>query len=355
MVWNGAEADEILVATTGRIPQGALVLESDDGRVAVWRVPHDPGLPGLVTATSPEPLHRLLDDLGVGAGDLHFRVAAYRPGRRAVVRVRRGTTVVFLKVVRPAAAETLHNCHKALRPTVPVPASLGFSAELGLVALQGLPGTLLRRALGTPGTLPSPRTLVGFLDALPAAPERAAPERAAIASGWRVAEFTSLLARLRPRQAEVLDRLAAELTAVEDAVDEPSVPVHGDFHEAQLLVAGKAVCGVLDVDTFGSGRRLDDLATMIGHISTLSLYSMRRRAVEAYGAQLLSAFDRSVDPVALRAAAAAVILGLATGPFRVLEDRWPDRTDERIRLAARWLDSARRVAAGRRPAVAVAV
>lgn len=258
--------------------------------------------------------------------------------------------MVFLKVVRPAAAEALHNCHKALRPTVPVPASLGFSAELGLVALQGLPGTLLRRALGTPGALPSPRTLVGLLDALPAA-----PERAATASGWRVAEFASLLARLRPGQAEVLDRLAAELTAAEDALDEPSVPAHGDFHEAQLLVAGRAVCGVLDVDTFGSGRRLDDLATMIGHISTLSLYSTRPRAVEAYGAQLLAAFDRSVDPVALRAAAAAVILGLATGPFRVLEDRWPGRTDERIRLAERWLDSSRRVAAGRRHAVAAAV
>lgn len=342
VAWPGGEGDETLVAATGRVPDGALVLESGDSRVAVWRVPHDPSLPGLAFATDPASLHRLLDDLGVGAGDLHVRLAAYRPGRRAVVRVRRGKTVLFVKVVRPAAAEALHQRHKALRPAVPVPASLGFSGELGLVVLQGLPGTLLRRALNSPGALPAPRTLTGLLDALPT------PAGGPAAPGWRAPEFASLLARLRPRRAEALAGLAADLTAAEDGLEDPPVPVHGDFHEAQLLVSGKAVSGLLDVDTFASGRRLDDLATMIGHVSTLALHATRRRAVEAYGVQLLAAFDRMVDPVALRAAVAGVVLGLATGPFRVLEDRWPDRTDERIQLAARWLESSRRVATGRR-------
>jgi hypothetical protein len=45
---------------------------------------------------------------------------------------------------------------------------------------------------------------------------------------------------------------------------------------------------------------------------------------------------------------ADVVLGLATGPFRVLEPDWPATTDARIALAERWAASARRVQAARR-------
>jgi hypothetical protein len=49
----------------------------------------------------------------------------------------------------------------------------------------------------------------------------------------------------------------------------------------------------------------------------------------------------------LRCAVADVVLGLATGPFRVVEADWPAATDARIALAERWVSSARRVQAVR--------
>jgi hypothetical protein len=50
-----------------------------------------------------------------------------------------------------------------------------------------------------------------------------------------------------------------------------------------------------------------------------------------------------VDPIDLRRRVAAVVLGLATGPFRVQRDNWPSATLQRIEMAERWLTSARLV------------
>lgn len=342
--WPGSQqdTDELFVAVTGRVPKGAFTLVSDDGEeVAVWRVPHDARLPGLAAVTHPGRLQLLLDDIGVerGEGAPTYRLISYRPGRRAVLQVTRGSTTVFLKIVRPRDAEALHRFHQKIRERLPVPASLGYEAEMGIVVLQALGGTLLRRALNGRGPLPRAVDLIEVLDRLPETDGRGS------VLSWRTAEFSDLLGRLRPEQRPQLQRLVEELGAAEEALEAAVVPVHGDFHEAQLLIdMGGAICGVLDIDTFTLGRRLDDLATMIGHLSTLAMSSPSRLAIERYAARLLDYFDRLVDPVALRKSVAAVVVGLATGPFRVLEDRWPANTDARIALATRWLESADRVA-----------
>lgn len=334
---SGAETDEMLVATTGRLPPGGLVLESGDAQVAVWRVPHDPWLPGLTPITDPGVVGRLLDDLDVPAGPLTHRLVAYRPGRRAVVQVTRGSMALFVKVVRPDRADALHQRHLALADSLPVPRSLGVDPTRGLVVLQGLGGTTLRRQLLAGVTdLPPPATLPAVSESVTPPPDgRRAP-------GWRAGEWAELLRRLRPSRADALDRLAAELDAVEASLDGPLVPVHGDLHDAQLLVRGGDLVGVLDVDTHALGRRVDDLATLVGHLSTLALTSPRRRAIEAYAADVLAAADRVVAPAALRHAVASVVLALASGPFRVLEPGWSAATDARIALARRWADAARR-------------
>jgi len=46
------------------------------------------------------------------------------------------------------------------------------------------------------------------------------------------------------------------------------------------------------------------------------------------------------DPVSLRLRTAAVVLGLATGPFRVQEANWPAVTERRIALSEEWVLSA---------------
>lgn len=335
---DGRVTDEMLVAATGSLHPQALVLEAGDVRVAVWRVPHDPWLPGLAAITDPARLDPLLDTLDVASGPAMQRIESYRPGRRAVVRVQRAGITLFVKVTRPDHAQALHDRHVALASAVPVPRSLGVDLTLGLVVLQGLGGALVRHRLAVPGaTLPGPEAVFGVLDRLPP------PPHGAEAPGWRTPVFASLLGRLRPDRAAALHRLADELTSIDARRDDRLVPVHGDLHEAQLLVQGDRISGLLDVDTYGLGHRVDDLATLIGHLATLALTNSRRSSIERYTAGLLAGFDRRVNPALLRYAVADVVLGLATGPFRVLEPAWPANTDARIALAERWVATARQV------------
>ncbi len=78
---------------------------------------------------------------------------------------------------------------------------------------------------------------------------------------------------------------------------------------------------------------------MIGHLSTLALDSAARGAILRYRNQLLEDFASAIDLSALRLRAAAVILGLATGPFRVQESKWQQQTERRIALAEEWATS----------------
>jgi len=337
---GGRAAPASMGVAVGRpAPPGALVLEADGQQAVVWQAPHDPWLPGLAAALDEERVRTLLADLGAPAGLRRIRLRVYRPGRRAVVEVEGRQERVFLKVVPPDQAERMHRTHRALRPHVPVPASLGFSPELGIVVLQALPGATLRAAFDrSHAALPGASALLAVLDRLP-------PSDASAPTAWRADSFAALLGAVAPELRERVEALRDGLVPFEEqARREPLVPVHGDFHEGQLLLHRGAIAGLLDVDTYGTGRRVDDLATMIGHLVTLAPRRASRQAIEAYARRLLDVFDRQVDPALLRAAISAVVLGLATGPFRVLEPGWRDAVAHRVVAAEQWLDSARRVA-----------
>ncbi len=327
-----------LIATAGKaIPEGALVLESGGTRIGVWRMPHDPGIPGLAAALDPGRAGALLSDLGAEESPVETRLRAYRPGSRAVVEVRGRTARVFLKLVPTDQVEALHRSHQALAAHLPVPHSLGFNADLGLLALQALPGATLRDALDDPAApLPDVAALNGLIAAFP----EPAPGLEARSPIERVRRLGDLLSHLLPeastRIGEIVDEIGADPL-------EPNVPSHGDFYEAQLLVADGAVVGMLDIDTFGWGRPADDPATMLGHLDVRRYSSGHLHRIEDYAGSLLRAWDRMVDPTDLRRRVAAVVLGLATGPFRVQRDSWPSATLQRIEMAERWVRSARLV------------
>lgn len=356
LVRDGARSDESFVAATGaKLPAGCLVLDDGESRVGVWQALEDPWLPGLGAMFDTDRLRRLLDDLEVAPGEPKARLRAHRPGRRAVVEVttpgaRGGPGArLFVKVVAPRRAEALHHRHVMLADHLPVPRSLGWSPEHGVVVLQAVPGVPLRNVVGLHRkgrarlAHPDAAALLTLLDAIPLLD----PDRAV--TGWRSQEFAELVALTCPALQPRVERLAGALDEMEATVDEPLVPVHADFHDGQLLTEGGRITGLVDLDTVGPGHRLDDLATLIGHLSTLALALPRRAGIEAYAARLLAAFDRVADPAMLRASIAATVLGLATGPFRVLEDRWPTNTAERVGLAERWLESARRAVPGGSP------
>jgi hypothetical protein len=336
---DGRRTDEVLGAATGDLPDGALVLDDGERRVAVWRLPHDPLLPGLAAALDRRAVADLLADLGLGAGPVQLHLRAYRPTRRAVVEAVGAQGRVFLKVVRPDRVEGLHRRHRCLvEAGVPAPQSIGWT-RTGLLALQALPGPTLRQRLGQPGPLPSGSAVVELLDRIP---EGAVDRRDRPSWLEQVHRYAAATARVLPDVSDPLDRVVAAVAA--EGGTGPRVPVHGDLYDDQLLVDGPRITGLLDVDTLRWGDRLDDLACLLGHLSVLAHHEPRRaRAIDAAGARYLATFDRLVDPGDLRLRTAAVVVSLATGPHRVQQAAWERHTRALVGLAERWVASARSV------------
>lgn len=323
------------VATAGRrIPEGALIVEDGDSRVGVWRVPFDPALPGMDAALDPERTGRLLTELGVPGPEVAPKLRAYRPGRRAVVAVGGRRHAIYLKLLRPSRVEALHRRHQHLAAFLPVPHTLGYSQPLGLVALQAMHGSTLRHRLDDPAQpLPEPGEVVALLAGLP----EPADEHTARSPIERLPDIGRLLAAIMPDQVDRVEDLIGRIGPDDVAA---SVPVHGDYYEAQLMVSDGTVAGLLDVDTYGWGRPGDDPATMIGHLDLWRHLSAQPERVRGYAESLLAMWDRIVDPVDLRRRAAAVHLTLAPGAFRVQTADWPAETLARIDMAERWIESA---------------
>lgn len=319
---------------------GVLTVGDGADRVAVWRFPHDPYLPGLAAAYDPAAVAGLLASFGLGGGGpVTLALRAYRPRRRAVVEASGPGGRLFLKVVRPDRVAGLHRRHRLVTGAgVPAPASLGYTPD-GLLVLAALPGQPLRQALRQRGApLPPGAAVLRLLDRLPPELAEQRPGR----RSWRdrAGHYAEVVAGVLPPQADRVRQLATEITG--QSGTGPLVPVHGDLYEAQLRVAGGRITGVLDLDTAGPGERLDDLACLLGHLSVLAqLDPARAAATNRLGAGYLAGFERTVDPADLRSRVAAVVLSLATGPHRVQERGWRRATRCRVDLAERWLSSAR--------------
>lgn len=335
---DGRIHDETFAACTGQLPDQAMVLDDGDDRVAVWRFPNDPDLPGLAAATDAHAVAALLDDFGLGSGPVRLLVRAYRPRRRAVVEAIGRSGRLFIKAVRPERVEAIHARHRLLvAHGIPAPHSLGWTAN-GLLVLQAVPGRTLREALrNRHSPLPSGREINAVLDRLPAELAAGASRRS-----WldRVGHYAAAVGTILPEHAQRVAGLAQAISA--EAGRGPTVPVHGDLYESQLLVSGGRICGLLDIDTLRPGDRLDDLGCLIGHLSVLAhIEPQHASTINSAGARYLAAFDRVVDPADLRYRAAAVVISLATGPHRVQQPRWPATTRRLVDLADRWVTSAR--------------
>jgi hypothetical protein len=324
----------VVAATGDRIPAGAAVLDDGTTTVAAWRWPHDPSLPGLAAAVDRARVASLLDDLGIGGGSVQLRVRSYRPGRRAVIEAtgRRGR--LFLKVVRPASVEALHDMHRSLADHLPVPDSLGWTAE-GLLVLHGLRGRTLRDLLRSGRSeVPPPGAIDALLDRLPRELAAGPRRKGLVADADRhAAAIGSALPSLRDQAAQ----LAADVRA-RPLATQPLVPVHGDLYESQLLIDRGRVTGLLDIDTAGAGHRADDLANLCAHLSVLALVADHTKVIKRYGSELLAHAEGRFDPVDVRTRIAAAVIGLATGPFRVLERNVVASTARRLELARQWLD-----------------
>jgi aminoglycoside phosphotransferase (APT) family kinase protein len=312
--------------------EGTLVLGNDEHQVGVFRWPHDPGLPGLPAAADTSINPQWWEPCGE---DLDLEVLTYRPGRRVVIRGSGRDGEVYVKVLSPRRARRTVRRLRDLRAAgLPVPRVIEHVEDSGVVVLAALPGRTLRSLMteGDSAALPDPAELVDLLDRLPSAWVENARE--VQPPTVHAARHARLVAGVLPELRDPLDELVSRLARVPDG---PRVAVHGDFHDDQILVQDGAIVGLLDVDGAGHGARVDDLGTFLGHVANRGL-DVHHPLHVAYLDQAHARFADGVDRRLLAAQAAATIVGLATGPYRVQEDHWQRRTRDRVRLAQQWAE-----------------
>lgn len=328
------EGETLLAATGTDGPlTGAIPVEAHaDGNTlvaSVWRWPFDPVVVGLEAAATPGRTDQLLLPLIGRVGDLE--VVAYRPTERAVVRVTGvDGRVVYVKALPPRELPGLVDRHRRLLDAgVPVPEVLATAPEAGLVVLAELAGTTLRERIKSDlPAWPSAEATSALLERI-----HALGDLGPSARGSRIADargHARLLQTLLPHLTPVLDAVSARFAAEATAVAARSgVVVHGDLHEGQLIVDDSgAITGLLDIDDLGAGDPVDDVATLLGHLhfraalldadAPIGLgFRLRRHLVE-----LRRAAVGRIGAEALDVAVAAVLVGLATGPFRIQRAEW---------------------------------
>lgn len=346
---GAAEADEQLVAAA----------EAGGGDPALWLYPHDSALPGLARLADDQLVAELADRVGLPDAPLELRDRAYRPATRATVELAAveerlvfaagsgklspvdERMAVYLKALRPGRAEAVGRRLGALGTAIAVPACRLVDDDLGLVVVDELPGRTLQQTLREGGgALPAAGALLELLDGVARAGAGfATPAGAPRTTADRARGHARLLGAVLPEHAARVGRF---VDALGPDAPEPVIAAHNDLHPSQLLVDDSgAIAGVLDVDGVGPGRRTDDLASMLGRVWTSGATAGRgRERFAAYAEQLHERFAAVVDPRELCRRTAGVVLGRATGPFRVQQRDWQREALRRLELAERWLESA---------------
>ncbi len=309
----------------------AEVFSDGEREVAVWLYPKDPDLPGLVRAAYADDMAAILNEHEVFVhkvrpDDVRLDMIGYRPRRRAVLKVTlpRHRAVLYTKVLRAKPFPQVRLRHELLlNAGVPAPVIAAATSDY-LLVLRGLPGAPLAKAIFDPQDPCTAEDLIAVLDNMPAEIsqlERRPPWSDAIG------HYSQMVMRGMPSLERRLLWMAARVEEGLRATSPGTEPTHGDFHEGQLHVAGGRVCGILDVDTAGPGSRVDDLACLVAHLSTVQRMNHHQATrVHSLIKKWVPVFDTRVDPTELRLRAAAVIISLATGPFRGQEPNWQRET-----------------------------
>lgn len=311
----------------GTVPVEAVTDTGDTLVAGVWRWPFDPVLADLDRMVTPAHAAEVLD--GLVRGPVAIDVVVYRPVERVVARVTDADgRQLYVKLVAPGAVAPLAERHRRLADAgLPVPEIV--AAGDSWIAMTALAGPTLRDVVkrdALPGMheLPTAASLLAIRSAVAASGlDHMRPVRPRVLDA---AAHARMLATVLPQEHARLLHLADRFDIEAVAASERSgAVVHGDLHEGQLIVDGDRVVGLLDVDDAGPGDPVDDLATLLGHLTFRSLGNDRNGApLRAYASSLRSEFAPEIDPGALDTAVAGVLVGLATGPFRIQQPAWQD-------------------------------
>jgi thiamine kinase-like enzyme len=307
-------------AVDGRAP-AAEPLSHDPqlGALVQW-LPLDLALPGMVEP--PVELRRRLRSAGVevaASGGEPPRLA-YKPHRRAVLRVDGHVVKAFATEQRYRAAEArLRAAGSSLGvPTAHFEAAL---PELRVTAQPFLEGRAPASAMDVARIAGAAlrevhASKVAALDRFPPARQQEI-----------VAGFGEVVAAVVPGLRARVDRLVARL---EESLPRglPVFPSHGDFHEGQLLLRAGDVA-VIDFDEMTAAPAALDLATYAAHQlwgdegDQDTARAVLEELVEGYGRR----------PVGLDWYLSALILRRASHPFRRMREDWPVRVETMLRAA----------------------
>ncbi|MBO1267907.1 phosphotransferase [Arthrobacter sp. PO-11] len=304
---------DYLCATTASVPADAATvvrLRAGDRQLTIWRHPADPMLPGLPWACDGAAVATEL--FGRPGEVASLRTLSYRPLRRAVLLAELRGTRIYLKAVRAQQAELLWTRHRMLADAgLPVAVPLG-DWHRSVVALSELGGEPLAELFMADGAAQlDPHEVIDLLGRLPAG-VKSLPSRPAWA--LRSADYARAAAAALPQAKGRIAVLADTISALLPKTDAgPVVPSHGDLYEANLLVVGSRITGLLDLDSLGPGHLVDDLACFLGHLAVLPALHPGYVHVPAAVDRFAGVFDGAVDPAALRLRAAGVALSLVAG------------------------------------------
>ncbi|MDJ1114687.1 phosphotransferase [Microbacterium dauci] len=282
-----AESEVIAYVDTSLIDVAAETGLALEGVARVWMHPADPHLPALAPAAFGHAAQALLARIGIAATGSP-QMVAYRPGRRAVLRLAGAAGVdAWVKVVRPSRVERIVEVHAALRAAgLPVPAVRGWSPD-GLLVLDRAEG------VAATDTAWHPLALLDEIDELRGRLAVAAlPGRARTSLLSRRDWYTERLVRALPAHADEITALAASIG--DDAPDAARAVIHGDLHLGQLFLdpgTGR-ISGLIDVDTAGRGAPVDDLAAFLGHIITSATLTADLRDADHVWALADAAWER---------------------------------------------------------------
>lgn len=320
-------ASTVELSAEQRAGMGAVRAESPQGTLHLWVHPVDPELPGLLLVepdgekpaerAAPTELQvRLSRALGEQSTVQELQMLVLRPLRRAVYRAvvssRRGQRVVYLKVVRPSRVAQLLQRHRC-SGLIPGIADAG-DGILILDQAPGLPLTEhLHRACPPAHVHPlNPRVAISALETL--RPE-ALDLPARVPPAHRLAGLAESAIAVGADRRRV-QQLCAGIEAALRQPPGPLVPTHGDFHPANLFLdaAAEHPSALIDADTVGPGHRVDDLATMLGHLFALPSFDAEGYAgVPDFAGRFHTACLPDTDPDDLHARTAAVLLSLLPG------------------------------------------
>lgn len=282
-----------------------LVLE---GVARIWTHPADPHLPALVPTAFGGAVGVLLERLGIAAAS-EPEFVAYRPGRRAVLRVRTTEGTAWVKVVRPKRISRIVDAHRAFEAGgLPTPRVRGWSPD-GVVVIDAAEGA------------PAPDIAWGteaLLDRVDALRRRLAE----VPTQWSAR--TGIPQRLpwyAERAHEAIPQYEAEVSRIRAAcalglASEPGRrrTIHGDLHIGQLFLSGTGddveITGLIDVDTAGLGDEAEDAAAFCSHAVASALMTADAEPRERVW-QLAEGAQRRWDGRRMRALTGVHLLGHA--------------------------------------------